>query len=69
MSYTEQDYLNAVKFGLNYPQDNDIPVSYSYDEDKDIYKVVIFDGGWVHFKLHGFFVRSCLKWKGRKQWN
>ena len=25
-------------------------------------------GGWVNFKLKGFYVRSCFKWEGKKQW-
>ena len=66
--YTDNDYINAIKFALNYPVDRDFPVSYSYKDDKDIFKVVVMDGGWVNFKLKGFYVRSCLKWKGEKQW-
>ena len=67
--YTDEDYINAIKFGLNYPLDKDMPISYSYKEDKDIYKIVVFDGGWVTFRLDGFYVRSCLKYKGIKKWN
>lgn len=66
--YTETDYINAIKFALNYPQDRDLPLTYSYKEDKDIYKVTWMDGGWHTFRLEGKFVRSCLKWKGKKQW-
>ncbi len=66
--FTDQDYMNAIKFALNYPVEDDRPLTYSYKEDKDIFKVVVFDGGWTTFRLEGSFVRSCLKWKGKKQW-
>ena len=64
--YTQNDYIKAIKFALNY--DKDLPLNYSYKEDKDIYKVTLMDGGWYTVRLDGFFVRSCLKWKGKKQW-
>jgi hypothetical protein len=64
--YTDQDYQKAIKFALNY--DRDLPLTYSYKADKDEYKVVFMDNGWYTFRLDGFFVRSCLKWKGKKQW-
>ena len=67
-TYTDNDYIAAIKFALNYPQSRDIPLTYSYKDDKDIFKVTIMDGGWTTFRLDGFFVRSCLKWKGPKQW-
>ena len=63
--YNNEDYVNAVLFALNYPPDIDY---LKYDEDKDIYIVAVFDEGWYEVKLHGFFVRSCLKWEGKKQW-
>jgi len=66
--YTEQDYINAIKFALNYSQDRDLPLTHSYNEDKDIYKCVLMDGGWYTVKLQGSFVRSALKWKGEKKW-
>lgn len=66
--YTDQDYTNAIKFALNFPQDRDIPLTYSYNEDKDIYKCTVMDRGWYTVKLQGFFVRSCLKWNGKKEW-
>lgn len=65
--YTDQDYQNAIKFALNY-SDRDLPLTYSFNEEKDIYKVTLMDGGWYTFRLDGFFVRSCLKWKGKRQW-
>ena len=66
--HTTIDYTNAIKFALNNPIKRDIPISHSYNEDNDIFKVVDMDGGWVNFKLNGFYVRSCLKWRGIKQW-
>jgi hypothetical protein len=66
--YIEQNYTNAIKFALNYPQDRDLPLTYSYNEEKDIYKCVLMDGGRYTVKLQGSLVRSALKWGGRKQW-
>jgi len=67
--YIEQDYKNAIKFALNFPL-HDIPISYSYDEDKDVFRGNIFVAGdaWHSFKLQGGFIRSCLKWKGKREW-
>jgi hypothetical protein len=70
MSFTNQDYQKAIKFALNYG-DRDLPLTYSYKDDKDIYKVTVMDGGWITFRLDGFFVRSCLQWLGKgniNQW-
>jgi len=64
--YTDQDYIDAIKFALNYS--NDPPLTFSYNEDKDQFKTTVFDGGWITFRLEGFFVRSCLKYKGIKKW-
>jgi len=66
MSYTDDDYKNAIKFALNYQRD--LPLTYSYKEEKDLYKVTVMDGGWTTIRLDGFFVRRCLKWKGKRQW-
>lgn len=66
MSYTDKDYMNAIKFALNY--DKDLPITYSYKKDKDIYKVRLMDGGWYTINLIGSLVRNCLKWKGKRQW-
>ena len=62
------DYTDAIKFALNYPVDRDLPLTYSYNEDKDIFKVTVMDGGWYTYKLLGSFVRSCFNWKGVKRW-
>lgn len=67
-NYSDKDYQEAIKFVLNYPVDRDIPLTYSYKEDKDIFKVVIMDGGWVNFKLTGKTVRLALAYEGIKQW-
>jgi hypothetical protein len=64
--YSKQDYRDAIEFALNFPPDFDI---ISYDEDKDIYRVYVFDDGWYDFNLHGYYVRSCLKWKGKRAWS
>jgi hypothetical protein len=66
--YTDTDYIEAIKFALNYPPERDIPISYSYDDDKEIFKIVVFDGGWIHFKLNHKYVKSCLEWEGIKRW-
>jgi hypothetical protein len=63
--YSDQDYIDAIKFALNYPPDVKM---YKYDIYKDIYKVNVFDYGWYDLNLTGSFVRSCLKWKGNKIW-
>ncbi len=63
--YTEKDYREAIKFALNYPPEADLM---KYDEEKDLFRVVVLDGGWYDINLQGSFVRSCLNWKGKKQW-
>lgn len=63
--YTDKDYIEAIKFALNYPPEVRL---LKYDMHKDIYKVRILDGGWYHMNLQGDFVRSCLKFKGIKKW-
>lgn len=64
--YIESDYKDAMNFALNYPPDFDLV---NYDEELDLYRVSVFDAGWYSLSLHGFFVRSCLKWKGKKLWS
>lgn len=63
--YTQEDYLNACKFALNYPVEVELR---KYDMHKDIYKCLVMDGGWYDVNLEGSLVRSCLKWKGIKKW-
>ena len=63
--YKDKDYMDAIKFVLNYPPDVEL---YKYDMYKDIYKVSVLDGGWYDFNLMGSLVRSGLKWKGSKIW-
>lgn len=63
--FSKKDYEDAIAFALNYPVEIDF---IRYDEDKDIFRVVYLDGGWYDMNLLGSFVRSCLKWKGKKQW-
>ena len=63
--YIEQDYKEAINFALNYPPEFDFV---SYNEDKDLYRVYVFDAGWYDINLEGNYVRSCLKWKGKKVW-
>ena len=63
--YTDDDYLNAIKFALNYPPE--VELRY-FDMYKDIYKVAVLDGGWYEINLEGKFVRSALKWRGIKAW-
>lgn len=63
--YTDKDYVNAIKFALNYPP---AVTGYQYDEEKDVYRVNLFDSGWYTLSLKGFFVRSCLTWSGIKKW-
>lgn len=64
--YTQDDYIKAIQFALNYPPDVTLR---KHDIYKDIYKVTVFDQGWYDFNLQGDFVRSCLKWKGIKKWS
>ena len=64
--YTDDDYKKAILFALNYKRD--LPMAYHYNEDQDIFKVNLMDEGWYSVSLKGFFVRSCLKWRGIKQW-
>lgn len=63
--FTEEEYEEAIKFALNYPP---VVKAKKYDEEKDIFRVLLFDAGWYHMKLEGKFVRSCLKWQGIKKW-
>jgi len=64
--YTKKDYRGAINFGLNFPPDFDLV---KHDIEKDLYRVYVFDGGWYDINLHGYYVRSCLKWKGIKKWD
>ena len=65
MSYTDQDYLDAINFVLNYPPDFRF---LKYDMYKDLFKVDVFDGGWYcNLKLQGSLIRSALKYKGVKK--
>ena len=63
--FVKEDYYNAIDFALNYPRAFKLV---EYDSDKDIYIVLVLDGGWYTVNLLGKFVRSCLKWKGIKKW-
>lgn len=65
MRYTEKDYQEAIEFAFNYPPEI---MKWKYIDDDDNYDVILLDGGIYNIKLQGFFVRSCLKWKGKKQW-
>ncbi len=64
--YTKLDYIDALDFGLNYPAQG-FDYLY-YDDQKDLFYVLVRDNGLYNTSLQGFFVRSCLKWKGHKQW-
>jgi hypothetical protein len=64
--YTKKDYRDAINFALNYPPDFDLV---KHDLIKDLYRVYVFDGGWYDINLCGYYVRSCLKWKGIKKWD
>jgi len=63
--YTDADYLDAIKFALNYPPEVELR---KYDMYKDIYKVAVLDGGWYDINLEGKLVRSALQWLGIKSW-
>jgi len=63
--YTREDYKNSIDFALNYPPEYDL---IEYDSEKDLFRVYVFDNGWYDMYLEGFFVRSCLRWKGKRQW-
>lgn len=63
--YTDKDYLEAIKFVLNYPPEAEL---IKYNSSKDIYKVRVLDGGWWEIKLQGDLVRKALKWKGKRKW-
>ena len=63
---THKEALDALRFGLNYPQD---VILNKYNIYRDIYLVDVFDGGWYsNIKMDGAFVRSCHKWTGQKSW-
>ena len=64
--YTKEDYREAINFALNYPPDFDLV---KHDEEKDLYRVYVFDAGWYDINLEGYYVRSCLKWKGIRKWD
>ena len=64
--YDESDYLEAIKFALNYPPK--VLPDYYYSVAKDVYVVDLFDDGGYRVRLMGSFVRSCIKWKGVKKW-
>lgn len=57
--------MEAIKFALNYPPKVH---TFHYDMNQDVFKISLMDGGWYDISLQGSFVRSCLKWKGIKQW-
>lgn len=63
--YTEKDYLEAIKFVLNYPTEVEL---IKYNSSKDIYKVRVQDGGWYEIRLQGDLIRKALKWKGKRKW-
>ena len=63
--YTDKDYLEAIKFVLNYPTDVEL---IKYNSSKDIYKVRVLDRGWWEIRLQGDLVRKALKWKGKRKW-
>jgi len=63
--YTKNDYTAAIRFVLNYPPEFD----YRYNIHKDIYRCNVFDQGWYDVKLDGKFVRSALKWSGKRYWS
>jgi hypothetical protein len=64
--YDQENYNNAIDFALNYPPEYNLIV---YESDRDIFVVDVFDAGWYTMHLEGKFVRSCLRWKGKKQWS
>lgn len=55
-----KEYEQAIMMALNIKGDR--PVTFTYNEDKDIWKTVVFEGGWYTIRLEGKFVRSCFKW-------
>jgi len=63
--YTIVDYEDAINFALNYPDNFEFV---EYYPDSDLYEMQVFDNGWWHIKLDGYYIRSCLKWKGKKVW-
>jgi hypothetical protein len=63
-TYTKQDYHDAINFCLNYPTEFD----YYYNLTKDIYTCNVLVDGWHTLKLEGGFVRTALKYEGKRQW-
>jgi hypothetical protein len=55
-------YIEAAKFALNSEAGSLVIHGIRYNEDKDKYKVSVFDDGWYTVKLNGSFIRSCFKW-------
>lgn len=67
MKYTDEDYKRAISFALSNPPEIR---SYYYDQNLDLFIIDMLEtDGIVHrVKLHGWFIRKCLKWSGKKQW-
>jgi len=63
MNLENKDYVEAIKFVLNFPPEG-IVVRY-YSEEKDVWVVDVLDGGWYTIKLNGDLIRSAAKWKGK----
>ena len=64
--YSTDEYTEAINFALNYPPEID---RVEYDQENDVFRVLVLDGGWYDMFLYGSFIRSCLNWKGKKSWN
>ncbi len=64
MKYTDADYIEALKFILNYP----VEVEFiGYDNDKDVFRVNVLDYGWyMDIPINGSVVRKALKWENKK---
>lgn len=62
-------YKDAIAMALNI--DPEKVVKAKWDDNADIWMVVVLDKGLVHFNLEGLLVRLCFKWikkTGRRSW-
>ena len=62
-------YRDAIAMALNIEPDKITKAK--WDAHKDIWMVIVLDGGLVHFNLEGLLVRLCFKWihrTGRRAW-
>lgn len=64
--YTEKEIYDACMFALNYPREIEVV---RHDVITDKFLVRIWEYGYPdNIRLDGSFVRSCIEWKGKREW-